>query len=157
MQRRAQSVMAAHGLTVSVESHAGNAVERLEFESAWRRLAAVVLPALAQQDGWSQDRLKQYAQRTQAGLMAIGRLRKAFGPSESLDTPVSDINEARGKHPAGRAGKIKSAASSATPTALIRPEDRTMLADLDQYALMLGLNEEQTLFRELADHLQTIH
>jgi hypothetical protein len=32
-----------------------------------------------------------------------------------------------------------------------------MLADLDQYALMLGLNEEQTLFRELADHLQTIH
>jgi hypothetical protein len=149
-QRRVQSVMAAHGLGVSVAAHAGNAVERLEFENAWRRLSTVVLPALARRDGWSKERLKQYVQRTRAGLVAIGRLRQAFGPVEDISAPMSGTS---GKRPANPIRSPIAGVSSIAPDARICPEDRIILSDLDQYALMLGLNEERALFRELAGHL----
>jgi hypothetical protein len=142
VQQRIQTVMAAHGLHVSIESHTGNAVERLEFENAWKRLSTVVLPALAQKNAWPSELLQAWMQQTQLGIMAIGCLRQAFDSAESTDTLLPCVITSK-----------SSKGATAKAGADIRPEDRAMLTDLDQYALMLGLDKERLLFQELAAHL----
>lgn len=142
VQQRIQTVMAAHGLTVSIESRTRNAVERLEFENAWKRLSSVVLPALAEKNAWPSELLQAWMQQTQLGIMAIGRLRQAFDSTDSTDNLLPCVITPKTSKNQG----LKEGGP-------IRPEDRAMVTDLDQYALMLGLDKERLLFQELAAHL----
>lgn len=138
----------AQGFTITIENRTHNPVERLEFENALWRLSTVVLPSLAATQTLSSDAVDTLTSRVEAGILAIGRLRKAFEASEKPEQVLGSSFIKRGKDARKPAGTLPS--RSSLPVTVKR-EDSDILAGLSQYAEALGLPDEQRLFQELAD------
>jgi hypothetical protein len=142
-----QSVACLHGLVVIVENQARNAVERLEFEDALWRISAVIVPALAARKLLSASEAKTMAVRAEQSIMMIGQCRQAFEDTEHSEAILGVRSGWKPKTGTRKTGAAKKASE---PDTRLSKEDLAVLSGLEYYAQVLGLNDEQTLFEQLA-------
>jgi hypothetical protein len=140
-----QSVACLHGLTVVVENHARNAVERLEFENALWRISTVIVPTLTQQKILTAAEARKITLRIEQGIVMIGQRRQAFEEAEQSEI-ITGIRS-------GWAKKLETGSKSIKGTTLNR-EDAAILSGLGYYAEAMGLDEEKRLFEQLATQIE---
>ncbi|WP_373531260.1 hypothetical protein [Vampirovibrio sp.] len=150
-QSTIQTVLAAHGLTVSVESQGQNTPERLEFQNALWRVSHVILPNLVQQQLLSETEAQALAPQIQAGIWTIGVKRAALGEFEKPEQPkISPKSQSKG----ATSKAAHSGASKPAPSAL-GWGDVAIMAGLNGYAKELNLPAESHLFETLTQQLLT--
>jgi hypothetical protein len=149
-QSTIQNVLAAHGLTVSVENQGSNSPERLEFQNALWRVSHVILPHLVNQRLLSEEEAQTLEPQLQAGIWRVGVKRAALTESEM---PVTSKKSAS---TASKRATIKVATRKASGSRTPLPMgwgDVAIMAGLNGYAKDLNLPKESLLFENLTRQL----
>lgn len=150
-QRAIQEVLSACGLITIIENQVHNPVERLEFENALRRIATIVLPALAERKLVSAKELKKLVSQVEQGILHIGQKRLAFEENEKLQGSVPVV---KAKSSAGQSASGKGAESASRSGPSWSNEDVAILTSLSHYAETLELDAERQLFTRLAQQVE---
>lgn len=141
-QNTIQTVLSARNLIMVPEHHSKNAVERLEFENILWRLSNVIMPSLAT----STEENIQLTPKATAGILSMGRHRKAFDESDNVEQLLSRFKP-------GKNTKTTKSTGKAEKKIHLYGSDAELLLGLGQYAASLGLKEEQQIYESLAQRI----